>query len=224
MTTELILSPSDSTQPLEQGSNIVQLLPEHEGYRNFYAMLRQSTLRVITIAEALLHDDPEIPDPEINPQGHRNKAMEKYGIYGPIPTMPVDMGHYHLARLHLIAISSPDSYSPGFKPPALKHFLGLHDPINTLLHCTEILIEQADNHEPLRLVFTDFPAQNLSQIYISSKPHEDRFILHALGEAQMKIYNFTQKHLVNVLSWQANLGGPVIDGSLLLHFVPEVNK
>ena len=208
-----LILPSPTEQPVLIG-DIVVLPSEHGGYQNFYAILRQGTTQVIDLAEELLRDDPEIPDPQKNPHGHKQQAMMKYGIYGPIPSMPATMGPYHLARLRHIVKSEPDDYSPGFKPLALEHFIGLNDPIIALLRCTTILIEQADSCGPLRPVFTDFPARDLSIIDISGETVGDRINWDPLREAQRKIDDFRREHLRSVLSWQKVLDSRIIDGTL----------
>lgn len=208
------LIPSRPTEQPVLNGDIVVLPPEYEGYMNFYAVLRQGTIRVIDLAEALLRDDQEIPDPALDPKGHRQQAMTRYGIYGPIPEMSATLGWYHIPRLRYIVNREPDKYSPGFKPPALKHFIGINDPIIAVLHCTTILIDQADSREPLRPIFTEFPARYLDKIDISGQTAGDRFNWDALREAERVISQFRWNPLRKVLSWQEGLGSTIIDGSI----------
>lgn len=191
--------------------DIVVLPPEYEGYQTFYAMLHHGTFQVIHAAEALLRDDPEIPDPITNPGSHRNQAMKKYGIYGPIPEMAATLGHYHLARLRLIATSAPDTYSPGFKPPALKHFLGLNDPAEALLHCAELLVEQAATNPPLRPAFQSFPIEWLRRIQLPIFILPDLSYGDSLTVAAQRFDRFMADRARQILDWQEANG--IIDAT-----------
>ncbi|GEM_PF-4730175 len=178
--------------------------PEDSGLGKFYAILRPGTLRVLKAAETLLRDDPEIVDPLVNPQGYYKQVMEKYGIYGHIPEMDPLLGYYHLTKLVYIATSEPEIHSPGFKPPALQHFIGLNDPIDALLHCAEILTDQANHHQALRPAFVGFPAQQLYEIDISGVVMRDQPI-EDLRYTVQQIDGYRQNHLKEMLSWQGDL-------------------
>lgn len=205
-TTLAVFGPSESTGV---SGDIVVLSPEYEGFHTFYALLRRGTPQVIDAAEALLGNDPEIPDPRINPQNHFQQALRKYGVYGPIPEMAATLGRYHLANLRLIATSTPNTYSPGFKPPALKHFLGLNDPAEALLHCTGLLVEQAATSPPLRPAFQSFPIKELRQIQIPVCIPPHLSYRNVLNIAAQRFDRFMADHSRQILDWQETVG--VID-------------
>ena len=62
---EVDLIPFDPTIQAVPDSNIGILPQERGGFGYFYAILRPGTLQVINAAQKLLHNDTELPEPQL---------------------------------------------------------------------------------------------------------------------------------------------------------------
>ncbi len=184
---------------------IVTLPPEMAGLQQFYSLLRRSTLEAIDLADQLIRDDPDSPDPETNPDAHKNFAMHKYGIHlklPQIPDMPDYQGIFSIPRFLRLVESAPPTYSPGYKSPSLNSF-GFSDSAEAVISGATTLIDHADFYKPLRPAFKNFPAKRLAEMEvwpetISAEETHRKFIRKIIPD----IDNFRTYQLKKVLSWQ----------------------
>lgn len=197
------------------GEVVTGIHPDYKTYAEIYAVLRPATAQVIVRVNDMLHDDPEVWTPDMDPYLHKRLAMRKYGMH----ITPKDMyapHTYSVERAALFLLAEPDTYIPNYKPPDLRNRLGLQDSLVTVSFVLGTIADHAKSRLVLREAFRGFPAAELyllaPKLRIPPDKPNGRLDIPPI-DAYRSVHDLQWNHLPNIRDWTTpNLEVDVING------------